>query len=274
MYKEHAVHVDLQRFIRRVLVADTTTQTDMNSDVRPTGYMYLGFVFSGHAKAFVGNRLEIDTTRSRYHFSGQVFAKDIRIEFKAPLGHVLFEFSALGAFELLGILGRDAIDRCCEPEKLNSDLSSTFSLASGIGSSSDAETALAAMEGILISLASASNDAPEFLHAALQEIEGTAGTVNLGTLCDSLSVSQRHFIREFTKYIGYSPKRFCRVLQINQALQAMIDDEAKFLAGIANEAGYSDQPHFNRVFRESFLTNPLEFLNSDQQLLRTFLANR
>lgn len=274
MYSEVDVPHPLQAYVRRILFADLPDDIDVTSDVRATGYNYLGFVFRGHVQAHVGDRLEMEVRpgKSAIHVSGQVVAKDIRIHYQGPLGHALVEFTGLGHYELLGIFGDDVIDRCQPPAILNQQLTDTFANDAGFQAGQSADTAIQALVAALTSLSQAAHVAPEMLHQGLAEMEDHAGQVNLSQICDGIGVSQRHFTRQFTKYVGQSPKRFCRILQLNRALQAMVSEEADFLAGIASEAGFSDQSHFNRVFRQHLMTNPLDFLNSNQTLLITFLA--
>ncbi len=276
MYTEVAVPQPLQAHVRRILLADLPDDIDVTSDVRASGYIYLGFVFRGLAQAHVGDRLEMELSagKTACHVSGQVVAKDISIRYRGQLGHALVEFTALGHYELMGVFGEDGIDRCQPPSILNPKLAETFTLDAGFHAGQSADAAVQVLIAALTSLSQDAHVAPTILHHGLAEMEDRAGQVNLSNICEGLGVSQRHFTRQFTKYVGQSPKRFCRILQLNRALQAMVSDEADFLAGIASEAGFSDQSHFNRVFRQHLMTNPLDFLNSDQSLLITFLATR
>ena len=60
--------------------------------------------------------------------------------------------------------------------------------------------------------------------------------------------SHRQFIRLFSQAVGLGPKLYCRVRRFQKALPLVQGPLA--LAAVAMEAGYSDQPHFNREFRE------------------------
>jgi AraC-like DNA-binding protein len=65
--------------------------------------------------------------------------------------------------------------------------------------------------------------------------------------------SHRQFIRLFSQAVGLAPKLYCRVQRFQKALQLMQRAHGASPAGfamVAMEAGYSDQPHFNREFRE------------------------
>ena len=60
--------------------------------------------------------------------------------------------------------------------------------------------------------------------------------------------SHRQFIRLFSQAVGLGPKLYCRVRRFQKALPLVQGPLA--LAAVAMEAGYSDQSHFNREFRE------------------------
>lgn len=61
--------------------------------------------------------------------------------------------------------------------------------------------------------------------------------------------SPRHFIELFHAAVGLTPKHFYRIRRFSSALTRMATKQAT-LADIALTAGYSDQAHFSREFRE------------------------
>ena len=65
--------------------------------------------------------------------------------------------------------------------------------------------------------------------------------------------SHRQFIHLFSHHAGLAPKQYSRVQRFQRALTLLHRDGAMptvSLADVAQDAGYSDQPHFNREFRE------------------------
>jgi AraC-like DNA-binding protein len=61
--------------------------------------------------------------------------------------------------------------------------------------------------------------------------------------------SPRHFIELFHTAVGLTPKHYYRIRRFSSALKRMTAADAK-LADVALVAGYSDQAHFSREFRE------------------------
>lgn len=64
--------------------------------------------------------------------------------------------------------------------------------------------------------------------------------------------SQRQFVRLFSGAVGLTPRLYTRVQRFQRALRLLQGGSLQktSLAGVAAEAGYTDQPHFNRDFRE------------------------
>ena len=63
-------------------------------------------------------------------------------------------------------------------------------------------------------------------------------------------LSHRHFVALFRRAVGLAPKAYSRVLRFQNALRAARSGKADSWAGIAHDAGYSDQAHFTRDFVE------------------------
>ena len=71
--------------------------------------------------------------------------------------------------------------------------------------------------------------------------------------------SHRRFIELFRRAVGLSPKLYCRVLRFQSALNHLAERSPGSLADLALAAGYSDQAHFNREFREFTGMPPSEY---------------
>lgn len=74
--------------------------------------------------------------------------------------------------------------------------------------------------------------------------------------------SHRAFTALFRRDVGLAPKRYCRVLRFQRVLARAVADRTASWADLALDAGYSDQPHFNRDFREFAGVTPGEYRRS------------
>jgi AraC-like DNA-binding protein len=71
--------------------------------------------------------------------------------------------------------------------------------------------------------------------------------------------SHRSFLEMFKNAVGLTPKLYCRVLRFHRALERAAAEPKLSWAELAFDAGYSDQPHFNREFRELSGISPGEY---------------
>jgi AraC-like DNA-binding protein len=74
--------------------------------------------------------------------------------------------------------------------------------------------------------------------------------------------SHRRFITLFVDAVGLTPKLYARVLRFRQVLARMTAVPNEPLARLALAAGYSDQAHFNRDFREMAGIAPTRYLSA------------
>ena len=71
--------------------------------------------------------------------------------------------------------------------------------------------------------------------------------------------SHRRFIALFRQATGVSPKRYARLVRFQGVLAALRTPGAEPLGQLALAAGYSDQAHMNREFREFSGVTPLQY---------------
>jgi AraC-like DNA-binding protein len=77
-----------------------------------------------------------------------------------------------------------------------------------------------------------------------------ATTSDVRMVVNESGYSHRQFIALFRRAVGLTPKRYCRVLRFQDVLARIAAGPADSWADVVLAAGYSDQPHFNREFRE------------------------
>jgi AraC-like DNA-binding protein len=90
------------------------------------------------------------------------------------------------------------------------------------------------------------------LHPAVAEaLSKLPGAASVGDVVRDSGYSHRHFIALFEDAVGLTPKRYSRVLRFRHALELLARAAPGApLVAVAMAAGYSDQAHFNRDFRE------------------------
>ncbi len=75
--------------------------------------------------------------------------------------------------------------------------------------------------------------------------------------------SPRHFVALFRAAVGLTPKHYYRVKRFTTALQGLAGGNARGLADLAASAGYSDQAHLTREFREFSGVTPTQYRPRD-----------
>lgn len=97
----------------------------------------------------------------------------------------------------------------------------------------------------------------DLISAAITIIQSKKGIVKIKELADSLYISQDAFEKRFRKTIGSSPKQFCYVIRIKSIID--LKQQNQNLIDLAFDAGYFDQPHFNKDFKLFTGQTPTEF---------------
>jgi len=87
------------------------------------------------------------------------------------------------------------------------------------------------------------------IREALPLIYQSKGWMQVTALYTGLHITERQLERKFSEQIGLSPKQFLRTIRFRQLLKALQQRPTPTLTRLAFDAGYYDQPHFNREFR-------------------------
>lgn len=112
----------------------------------------------------------------------------------------------------------------------------------------------AARLGVLEALLAARLPAVRALHPAVaQALRQIGHAPRVEDLVRNSGYSHRQFVALFRRAVGLAPKVYARVLRfqsvLHQAHALALTQEPVHWAGLAQDAGFSDQAHFNREFR-------------------------
>ncbi len=102
-------------------------------------------------------------------------------------------------------------------------------------------------------------------------IERLRGNVRIDDLARQAGLSARQFQRRFQNTTGIPPKVLCRLARLQHVLELARQPRAT-LGRIAALAGYADQSHFHREFREFAGTSPGEYFAATHQLNDLFFS--
>lgn len=103
--------------------------------------------------------------------------------------------------------------------------------------------------------------APETLQQLAEYIEANASAeVSLETLCERSGYSPGHLIRAFKHYFGLTPHAYLINHRVQRGQQAL--KLGKPIAETALNAGFADQPHFQRTFKRLLAATPKQYRQS------------
>jgi transcriptional regulator GlxA family with amidase domain len=90
-------------------------------------------------------------------------------------------------------------------------------------------------------------------------LEQFTTTADVREVVRQTGYSHRRFIALFSRAVGLTPKLYCRVLRFQHVVKLTALQQSPSWVDVALAAGYSDQPHFNRQFREFAGVTPSEY---------------
>jgi AraC-like DNA-binding protein len=91
-------------------------------------------------------------------------------------------------------------------------------------------------------------------------LEASRGVVPVGALTDAAGVSGTHLAAQFKFHVGVTPKRVARIYRFARLIMSVDALHPAGLAELAHTAGYFDQAHFSREFKDFTGHTPTEYL--------------
>lgn len=99
---------------------------------------------------------------------------------------------------------------------------------------------------------------PDVLHLVANTIrEKAAEEISLEDLCVLSGYSQGYLIRSFKQYFGLTPHAYQVNARIQLGQQGL--KQGKSISEAALDAGFSDQPHFQRTFKKLVAATPSQY---------------
>jgi AraC-like DNA-binding protein len=95
----------------------------------------------------------------------------------------------------------------------------------------------------------------------IQYIIHTNSDMKIETLARQAGISNRQLERKFQTSVGFSPKVFLRLMRFQKTLRIAQSQTVRSLTDIAYAAGYFDQSHFIREFKEFAGFSPREYFS-------------
>jgi AraC-like DNA-binding protein len=109
--------------------------------------------------------------------------------------------------------------------------------------------------------------------AAARFIDNAGGRAKIEEVALAVGLSERQLQRRFNQAVGLTPKQFARVRRLRSTTVAMLDTELTGWAGLAAEAGYTDQSHLTHEFNALTGHLPTSFEQRVRRIEHGFLRH-
>jgi AraC-like DNA-binding protein len=174
----------------------------------------------------------------------------------ATYGSIDLKLDPLGAYRLLGFPLSELTGACVSLEDVFGDDGAR--LAGRLRELVDWDARFDLLEHFLLDRLAAGHAVDPAVAWAWQRLRQTGGQMRIEMLATEVGASRRYLARRFAEQIGVSPKTAARLLRFAD-VRRRIERTPSQWARIASEAGYADQPHLNREFRQFAGTTPTDF---------------
>jgi AraC-like DNA-binding protein len=103
---------------------------------------------------------------------------------------------------------------------------------------------------------------PDPVQCAIEALAEARGVADLDRIAAQSNLSPRQFRRRCLEQSGLTPKQLCRILRFRHAVSLAQAPRKRDWAQIAAEAGYFDQAHLIRDFREFTGRTPMSVFSN------------
>jgi AraC-like DNA-binding protein len=100
----------------------------------------------------------------------------------------------------------------------------------------------------------------ELVNHTAGRLEASWGAVPVGTLSDGAGVSGNHLATQFKAHIGVTPKRMARIYRFARLILSVDALHQVDWSELAHAAGYFDQAHFSKEFKDFTGHTPTAYL--------------
>lgn len=106
-----------------------------------------------------------------------------------------------------------------------------------------------------------------YLNRAAEIIRKHGGNLSINELAGKVYISARQLEREFKQKLGISPKSYMRIARLNEVNRKIQNGERVDFTDLSHSAGYADQAHFIREFKQYTGESPRLFLDRKDKFI-------
>lgn len=179
------------------------------------------------------------------------------VGFGDAYGSIDLKLTPLGAYTLTGLPLTELTGACVSLEDVFGRDGSE--LAARVRELEDWDARFDLVEAFLLGRVAGGPRPDPAVEWAWQRLCASRGAVRVEALARELGCSRRYLSDGFRRQVGLPPKTVARLLRF-QAVRDRIEHAPGRWSEVAHAAGYADQSHLNREFRELAGTTPTDFV--------------
>jgi AraC-like DNA-binding protein len=202
----------------------------------------------------LGPDMEIDGRPTGSFIAGVWDRPTMTGHYGEEAGYQLY-LDLLGARRLLGFPAGELVNRLVALEEVFGAFAAE--LIERLVDASDAQERHTVAQRLLAERLTEDHATTPEVAYALARLRATRGAARVETLAAEVGWSRRHLASRFRETVGLPPKALARLIRVEHAARRVRAGDP--LADIVYAAGYADQSHFNRDFRELVGCTPTEF---------------
>lgn len=119
----------------------------------------------------------------------------------------------------------------------------------------------------------AMNQSPDaIIKECVEVILRSRGQLTVDAIAQQMQINRRNLERRFSNSVGMSPKQLSKAIRLQCALNMLEKKQFSSLTSLAYEAGYYDQAHFIKDFKEFTGISPKQFYANHLQYAYFFAS--
>ena len=205
----------------------------------------------------------LDLNRRSYREAGSIvgtMTKPIFAKLKGRVNYVAIRFSPGGFLHFFDSVMCNFTDQIIPLETISGK--EERNLIEQLCLENNIENQIRLLERHLENLLKTNNRSDPVAKNAIYTILANKGNITVSELARIVDISKRQLRRKFERWVGVSPKTFCRIIRFQSILQMLHHEPKCNWLAIALDGGYYDQSHFIHEFSSYYGLNPSEFLRS------------
>ena len=242
----------LRPFIRTYRIIES--QDEMTNRVLPNTSLAVAFRYKGQVSYITDNKQESLPTST---ISG--LRKSVRlIHYLNDTATIIILFKEMGAKAFFKQSIYELFEKSVSLDNFITKQKTTI-IEEQLAEAKNNIQRIAIIENFLLSKI-LDHKSDKLISIAIEKINSAKGSIKIKELADTLYISNDAFEKRFRKEVGTSPKRFSSIVRLNSIIN--LREQSQNIADITFEAGYYDQPHFNKDFKLFTGQTPTEFFKA------------